>query len=147
MHRCGGTCRILAEIRQNTSWFSESRNLSSSHLCTLLLSVGKRNLAGLCAVTMQNDPVLFFFLLSLLAFSRCITPFFFFSLVIFGRLPPSPTNAFFLVKKRRPAWLGLHFTKKYYKDVSREFDEFRVNTIGVLIFASCVVGTCNILCG
>ena len=30
-----------------------------------------------------------------------------------------------------------------FEDVSREFDEFRVN----LIFASCVVGTCNILCG
>ena len=34
--------------------------------------------------------------------------------------------------------------KTYFKDASREFDEFHRS---MLIFASCVVGTCNILCG
>ena len=34
---------------------------------------------------------------------------------------------------------------KYFKDVSSEFNEFRVNIF--FIFANCVVGTCNILCG
>ena len=37
------------------------------------------------------------------------------------------------------------FYRKYLKDVSREFDEFQVNSL--LIFASFVVGTCNILYG
>ena len=35
------------------------------------------------------------------------------------------------------------FYKEYFNDVSREFDGFQVNRL--LIFASCVVGTCNIL--
>ena len=37
----------------------------------------------------------------------------------------------------------LRSIKKYFKDVSRDFDDFG----SILIFASCVVGTCNILPG
>ena len=58
-----------------------------------------------------------------------------------------PQTCFFLSNKRGMCVKRvIHFYKKCFKDVSfRESDYFRANSL--LIFASWVVGTCNILYG